>query len=205
MLLRILLICLYITPIAQPALAAPKPRPFSDEGLLIIRPTPPQANEASCNLEIYREPGVERITDLECSDLPSLDPVIMSRPGEYPVAVTGKKLDWLQIAYDDAGREGWLEISRSWDYWNWSSFLKGRSARLLPGLKKDLYLLRSEPSSGSPQLDTLSRQKSLRIVEIQDDWALVLVDFTSYGWLRWRDNDGRFAISIDDNFDPQKH
>ena len=79
------------------------------------------------------------------------------------------------------------------------------AARLLPGLKKDLYLLRRDPHPASPQLETLSRQKSLRIIDVRDDWALVLVDVTTPGWLRWRDGDGRFTISIDDKFDPQKH
>ena len=46
--------------------------------------------------------------------------------------------------------------------------------------------------------------KNLRIIEIRDEWALVLVDLTTHGWLRWKDNDGRFAISIDNPFEPQK-
>jgi hypothetical protein len=119
--------------------------------------------------------------------------------------VTGKKGNWLHIIYDDAGREGWLESSRGWEYATWNAYLKGRAARILPGLKKDLYLLRRDPSPKAPELETLSRQKNLRILDVREDWALVLVDLTAYGWLRWRDGDGRFTISLDDRFDPQKH
>jgi hypothetical protein len=126
------------------------------------------------------------------------------RSGESALAVMGKKGDWLRVAYDEAGHEGWLAMPRYWEYSPWRVFLKGRSARLLPGLKKEFYLLRREPASTSPQLDTLSRQKNLRIIEIRDEWALVLVDLTTHGWLRWKDNDGRFTISIDNPFEPQK-
>lgn len=204
MLFRTLIISLLLTLSALPAFGVAKSRPLSGTGLLVIRPFPPQRDDVS-TLAIYREPGVERIAELDGKDLPPLAPVIQGRNAEYPVAVIGKKGNWLRVAYDDAGREGWLEMPRYWEYSPWGSFLKGRAARLLPGLKKDLYLLRREPSPTSQKIDTLSRQKNLRIIEIKEDWALVLVDLTSYGWMRWRDNDGRFAISIDDKFDPQKH
>lgn len=203
--LRILLLSLLMLQAAGPAFAIPKPRPFTGDGLLVIRPLPAVVTESCCTLPVYREPGVERIIDLETGELPSLAPAIVAREGEYGVAVTGRKGNWLQIAYDDAGREGWLEISRHWDYVPWNSYLKGRGARLLPGLKKEYYLLRGEPSPSASQLDTLSKQKSLRVIDVREDWALVLVDLAAYGWVRWRDGDGRFLISIDDKFDPQKH
>ena len=52
----------------------------------------------------------------------------------------GKKGSWLKIAYDDAGREGWLEHGA-----RAGSTSPGRSScpaalvRLLPGLKKGFY------------------------------------------------------------------
>ncbi|ACM19294.1 hypothetical protein Geob_0932 [Geotalea daltonii FRC-32] len=206
MILRIILITICLGLSVQTALAAiAPPRPFSGEGLLVIRPFPSRSSEPCCTLPIYGEPGVERITDLESSDLPSLTPVIQGRTGEYAAAVTGKKGNWLHIVYDEAGREGWLKNSRAWEYVTWNHFLKGRAAKLLPGLKKEFYLLRHDPSATAPQLEVLSRQKNLRIIDVREDWALVLVDLTAYGWLRWRDSDGRFTISIDEKFDPQKH
>lgn len=203
--LRTLLIALGLMLLALPALAAPKSRPFAGEGLLVIRPLPLNTTETCCTLPIYLDPGVERVASLEMPEVPSLAPVIKGRAGEFPLVVTAKKGDWLQVIYDDAGREGWLESSRSWDYSTWNTFLKGRAVTLLPGLRKEFYLLRRDPAPSSPQLDTLSRQRSLRIIDIKDDWALVLVDLSAYGWLRWRDGDGRFVIAVDDKFDPQKH
>lgn len=206
MIRRFLTIVILLTvSIASAQAVVPKSRPYGGDGLLIIRPFLPQGDTACCTLPIYREPGVQRIAEMESTDLPSLTPVIQGRPGEQAAVVTGKKGNWLNIIYDDAGREGWVEGARAWDYATWSSFLKGRGAKLLGGLKKDLYQLRRDPSPASPQLDTLSRQKNLRIIDVKDDWALVLVDLTAYGWLRWRDNDGRITLSIDERFDPQKH
>lgn len=197
-------VCLALS--AQGTLAAPaKPRPHSGDGILIIRPLPSMGDEPCCSLPLYREPGVERVAEVKGNELPSLAPALQGRIGEFTAAVTGKKGDWLHIIYDDAGREGWLENSRSWEYAAWNTFLKGRAAKVLPGLRKELYLLRRDPSPAAPQIETLSRQKNLRIIEIRDDWALVLVDLAAYGWLRWRDNDGRFTISLDEKFDPQKH
>ncbi|WP_243369847.1 hypothetical protein [Geotalea sp. SG265] len=190
----------------QGTLAAPsKSRPHSGDGILMIRTLPSLGNDPSGTLPLYREPGVERVAELKSHELPSLAPVLQGRGGEFPAAVTGKKGNWLHIIYDDAGREGWLESSRGWEYATWNTFLKGRGVKVLPGLKKEFYRLRRDPSPAAPQLEALSRQKNLRIIEIREDWALVLVDFTAYGWLRWRDGDGRFTISLDDRFDPQKH
>ncbi|WP_243688891.1 hypothetical protein [Geotalea toluenoxydans] len=134
MILRIILITICFGLSVQTALAAiAPPRPFSGEGLLVIRPFPSRSSEPCCTLPIYGEPGVERITDLERSDLPSLTPVIQGRTGEYSAAVTGKKGNWLHIVYDDAGREGWLESSRAWEYVTWNHFLKGRAQNFCPG------------------------------------------------------------------------
>jgi len=204
MLLRTLALFILLALSALPAFGAPTPRPFCGEGLLIIRPFTPERDHDIRALAIYAEPGVERVTELDSGKLPSLAQVIEGRSGEATLAVMGKKGNWLRVAYDEAGHEGWLEMPRYWEYSPWRVFLKGRRARLLPGLKKEFYLLRREPSSTSPQLDTLSRQKNLRIIEIRDEWALVLVDLTTPGWLRWKDNDGRFTISVDNPFESQK-
>ena len=205
MIFRSIAITLLLSFLYMPAFGQSKTRPFSGSGLLLIQPLSTGQEQDVQSLAIYREPGVERIADIDPGKLPQLAPVMEGHSGAYPVAVIGKKGDWLKISYDDAGREGWLEMSRFWNYSPWASCLKGHVARILPGLKKEYYILYRDPSVNAPQLNTISRQKSLRIIEIREDWALVLVDSTAYGWLRWRDNDGRFAISIDDRFDPQKH
>jgi hypothetical protein len=109
----------------------------------------------------------------------------------------GKKGNWMRIAYDDAGREGWVEMARWWDYTTWEDFLKGRSARLLPGLKKGVYALRAVPSETSLLTGPLSVREKLRLIEIRGDWALVISDSGLSGWLPWRDGDGRFQINLE--------
>jgi len=109
------------------------------------------------------------------------------------------------IAYDDAGREGWVEMARWWEYCPWEDFLKGRVARLLPGLKKERYSLRAGPSETSSQTSPLSGVEELRLIAVRDDWVLVITDSGQQGWFSWRDGDGRFQISVGEKINPQKH
>jgi hypothetical protein len=109
----------------------------------------------------------------------------------------GKKADWLRIAYDEADREGWVAMGRSWEYLPWDEFLPGRSARLLPGLKKSWYTLRRAPAETAVENGALTPQNSFRITKIIDDWALVQIGTSAPGWLQWRDSSGRFLIFID--------
>ena len=199
----IIFLCLACIPVA--AAGAAQPRPFSGYGLLIIRPfnTEQPANPAP--LTFYREPGVERIAVRAVGDIPLLSSVLPPAAAEYPLAVMGKRGNWMLIAYDDAGREGWVEMARWWEYCPWEAFLKGRVARLLPGLKKDSYDLHAGPSETSPQAGPLSGAEVLRLIEVRDDWALVITDSGRHGWLSWRDGDGRLQIAVGEKINPQKH
>ncbi|KAF0220484.1 MAG: hypothetical protein FD174_1138 [Geobacteraceae bacterium] len=203
--LRTLIASLLILLFAIPAHGAPKPRPYSGIGLLIIHSFTAQRTADMAGIPIYQAPGVGRFAEIEASELPQLSPVLKSADGKYSVIVLGKQGTWLRIVYDDAGRAGWIHKERYWEFVRWESFLKGREIQLLPGLKKGLYALHKEPSETSPILGTLTRQKNLRVIETEDDWCLVIVDLTVAGWLRWRDEDGRFLIAVDEKFDPQKH
>lgn len=201
---RALLAALCLALLPFPSLAAPQPRPFTGSGMLLIRPFPPELPAGLVPIVLYREPGVGRIAELTANQLPSLDTVRGPVGGARPVAVMGKKGNWLRIAYDDAGREGWVEAARRWEYLPWDAFLPGRSARFLPGLKKGEYVLRASPIETAPQLPPLTGGESLRLIEVQDDWALAAVDTGLRGWLRWRDRDGRFRITVGEKPTPQK-
>lgn len=178
-----------------------KVRPDTGKGILLVRPFSAERQADMGPLILYREPGVARISEFETSRLPRLDQIISIPEGELAMAVVSRKGEWLRLVYDEAGREGWLKMERYWRYTPWETFLKGRSARLLPGLKNSYYSLRREGSDRSPQLENLSRNKSLKIIEVKGDWMLALVDLTSLGWLRWRDSDGRFLISLTEQID----
>lgn len=180
----------------SPAKAAPKQRPATGSGFLVIRPLTPQRPADIATLALYRAPGVERITGISAAGLPGLAPVMTPRPGEQMLAVTGKKGNWLRVAYDDAGREGWLAMARYWEYTPWEAFLPGQTVRLLAGLKKGCYSLRNAAGDAAGQLSTLTGKTPLRVVHTTGDWIMVTVDRTSSGWIRWRDVDGRFTISV---------
>jgi hypothetical protein len=195
--IRTLLISLSLALISLPAGGAPQPRPFTGLGVVVIRPFIPERAAELAAIPLYREPGVGRIAERAAGAIPGLSPVLNLPAGTYPVAVMGKKGNWLRIAIDDAGREGWVEMARWWEYLPWDDFLKGRIARLLPGLKKGEYALRSEPGETAPQSATLSGRENLRLIEVRDDWALAVAAPAVTGWLRWRDGDGRFQISLD--------
>lgn len=177
--------------------APPKPRPFTGSGLLVIRPFPPADSGSPCTLVLYRDPGVGRIAEPACAALPLLTRVLTPSAGGFPVAVMGKKGGWMKIAYDDADREGWIEMGRSWSYLPWDEFLPGRTARLLPGLKKPLYAVRQSPSETAGEIGNLTPQETFRIMETSDGWALVRNGAAPPGWLQWRDSGGRFLIFID--------
>ena len=195
--MRTLLIFLFLASFFLPSAGAQQFRPLSGSGVVIIRPLNPESPVAPEPIPFYRDPGVARIADRPAGEIPSLSSILKMPVGEYPLAVMGKKGNWLRIAYDDAGREGWVEMARRWDYITWEDFLKGRVARFLPGLKKDIYPLRAGSSATAPQTGALSGKEVLRITEVADDFALVITDSGLSGWLPWRDGDGRFLITID--------
>lgn len=176
--------------------APPKPRPYTGSGMLIIRSPASPDSDQQCTLVLYREPEVGRVAEPACGTLPLLTQVMEPPAGEYPVAVMGKKGGWLKIAYDQAGREGWLRMARVWDYLPWEEFLPGRTARLLPGLKKAYYELRCGSAAAAQELGTLTPESTVRIDRIEGDWMHVTVAPQTAGWLRWRDEGGRFLIAV---------
>ena len=178
-------------------------RPYTGRGLLIIRTALPQENAPPARLILYREPGVGRVADKTAAELPLLTRIFETGTGDYPVAVLGKKGNWLQVAYDEGGRTGWLEVQRRWSYVAWEGFLPGRSFRLLPGLRKEFYTMLAEPSPSAPKLGARTPMEEQRAEKVRGDWlGFSLADGTS-GWLRWRDESGRFLIALPSDNDQQ--
>ena len=126
-----------------------------------------------------------------------MTPAISNPPAIYHLAVTRKNGSWVKVIFDDSGREGWLAMDRGWKFQSWTKYLKGGEVKLLNGLRKEFYQLKTAPSSSSLPTMPVSRDKKLRVVEIDDNWMLVLVDFANSGWLRWKDDDGRLLISVE--------
>lgn len=155
----------------------PPPRPLSGCGVVELKaPAEP--------VTLYAEPGVQRIAELPGNSLPPL-----SSPPLLVASAT--KGGWLRVAYDSAGREGWMEPSRSRPFRSWEEFLPGRRVRILPALKQGLYALRREPVSGAAQRGTLTRGQVVRVVSVREDW----IELGSGLWFRWRDGDGRLTVA----------
>ncbi len=193
--LTVTLLLLITLPLFSAHGAPPKPRPLAGSGILLIRPAPSTETGTTATLVVYREPSVGRIVELAYDKLPLLSRAIALPAGEYAVAVLGRKGDWAKIAYDEAGREGWVELARRWRYIPWSEFLPGRSARLMQGLKKDFYTVRQKPDETSAEVATLPPLKEFRILGAEGVWIRVGAGGALSGWLRWRDGNGRFLIS----------
>lgn len=172
-------------------------RPRAGTGVLFLRPAfAGQADEMK-SIVLYVTPGIERIAMVDAARLPSLAPSVFPPAGVYAVAVTGKRGGWFRVAYDAAGRQGWLEGRRSWDYFSWPDFLPGRFATLLSDLRATLTQLRAEPSDDSPSLGRILPEQRFRILEVSHDWARVGNEGGLSGWLRWRDRDGKLLLAVE--------
>jgi hypothetical protein len=192
---RIVSILLLLLPLSASG-ALPKLRPYTGIALLLLRPAPSGDPGKPPTLVCYREPGIGRIAEPGYGNIPLLRQVVEAPPGEFPVAVLGKRGTWLKIAYDGADREGWIEMGRRWDLIPWEEYLPGRAARFLPGLKKIFYLLRNTPSMTDRTGETLAPESVVRIDRVAGDWVGVTVAPGKTGWLRWRDDEGRFLITV---------
>lgn len=182
-LLSILLLLLLGSAAAQAA--PPRPRPYSGSGVLAVKADP---SGEPAPLVMYQEPGVLRVAELERGALPRL----AGSAAEPLLAVSARRGEWLRLAYDEAGREAWLKKPRAWSYLTWQEFLPGRPVRLLPGLKKGLYLIRGQARDEAPESGTLTRDQAVLPLQVEGDWARL----QGTGWFRWRDGDGRLTISL---------
>jgi hypothetical protein len=166
-------------------------RPYTGIGVLILRVA---ADELNDHLPLYEEPGLSRLGSLNPAKIPRYDGIFGAAPAAAPLVVTGRKGPWLRVAYDDAGREAWLNPARPSAFQPWDFFLKDHVSRLLPGLQKKYYQLYQHP--GRMVLASLTTSQFLKVLRLENDWAMVLSDQNSLGWLRWRDEDGRLLIGV---------
>ena len=188
---------------AAPQRAPQQMRPYSGIGVLLLATDKGRDNGQEEPLYLYEEPAVLRIGALDSSQAPPYEWIFSRNVSRLPLIVTARKGDWLRVAYDDAGRLGWLDPRQREVFQPWDILLKGKSCRLLSGLRKQYYQIFRKPGE-MPMMSSAAQKLSFKVLKLDGDWALVMPDQTKLGWLRWRDEDGRLLISVDMDDDPQK-
>ncbi len=66
---------------------------------------------------------------------------------------------------------------------------------MLPGLRKLYYQVFRQAGKMPVTAPALPRQ-SFKVVKLEGDWALIMPDQDTLGWLRWRDEDGRLLVGF---------
>jgi hypothetical protein len=168
-------------------------RPYSGIGVLFL-PLAASETDTEEPLYLYQEPGVARIGAISASLQTGYKWLFGKQNGITPLIVMARKGNWLRVCYDDAGREAWLDPGRLGTFQPWDRYLKRTVIHLLAGLQPQYYQLYRQP--GLAPGGVLTPRQQLRIVNLDDDWAMVLADQATIGWLRWRDEDGRLTISL---------
>lgn len=197
--MRILTAIVALLLVAAAAWAAPpaprKIRPYSGIGILMLKPSV-AATDADTHepLQLYEEPAISRLGALNPGRVPPYEWIFGPAGAFLRLVVTARKGEWLQVAYDDAGREAWLNPRRSAVFQPWAIFFKGQTGRLLPGLQKRYYQVFQQPGKGV--LASLTPRQPFRVVKLENDWAMVMSGQNGLGWLRWRDEDGRLLMGL---------
>jgi len=202
-------LCLAITLAAillsYSSVLAASERPRAGQGLLFLRPAFPEQGDEIKSIVLYETPGVERIGVLDVTRLPSLAPAVSSPFGGQAIAVTGTRGNWFRVAYDDAGREGWVEGRRFWTYFTWPDFLVGRSVVVLPGLRPALTQLLLAPSDDAQSLGLITSEQRMRVLEVRDEWLRISSEGSLSGWFRWRDRDGKLLVAVEVKSAPREY
>jgi hypothetical protein len=167
-------------------------RPYTGIGLVVFS----QADSAAAQelqVPLYEEPALSRIGILNSSQLTGNEWIFDPSDGMPPLVVSARKGNWLQIYFDDAGREAWIEPQGKGAFQTWEQFLKQHTSRLLPGLQAQFYQIQQQ---NGKLLGTLTPKQTFKVLKLENNWALVLTGQGQIGWLRWCDDDGRLLVGV---------
>lgn len=180
--------------VASTEAAPQKMRPYTGIGLWLLTINP-GADSTADPLFLYEQPGIFRSSELNTGVVPAHDWIFEADATLLPLFVMSRKGSWFKVVHDDAGREAWLKPGRRGMFKSWPVFLKGKTGHLLPGLQKKHYQFSTQPA-GIPRLP-ISSKEYFKIVRVENDQALVLLNNQTLGWLNWRDEDGRLLVGVD--------
>ena len=183
-------------PEAAPTIAkTTKMRPYTGIGMLLLPTLQENVAEQPEPLSLYEEPAIARMGKLQWSRMPSNEWVFGVGRSTVPLIVTSKKGSWLRVIYDESGKEAWLKYPPKAKFQFWDSFLKGQSASLLIGLQKKYY--QTSQQLGGDASGTLAGRQVFKVIKVDKDWAMVMLNKDTLTWLRWRDEDGRMLIGLE--------
>ena len=171
-------------------LAAPKMRPYSGIGVLQL-----SSVGVTDALQLYNDPGIARCCRVETTTIKELNSWLFGADRPPSLLVIARKGDWLEVEHDDAGRSGWIMQERRWTYTPWEQYLKGKQIQFLRNSPKKLIQVVARP--GAAEGKPLPPRQSMKVIMGQGDWAYVLLDQSSGGWIRWRDSDGRLLVGFE--------
>ena len=168
-------------------------RPYTGIGLFVFN----QADKAPSQelpLQLYEEPGLQRVGMLSYARLSGNEWIFVVPDGASPLIVSARKGGWLRVTYDDAGREAWVEPENRGLFQSWEQFLKLQTGGMLPGLQPQYYQLQQQP--GGKLLGTLTPKQVFKVLKLENNWSMVLTDQEQIGWVRWCDDDGRLNVGV---------
>ncbi|QOX80229.1 hypothetical protein FY034_15225 [Trichlorobacter lovleyi] len=186
--LTLIILILFVS--TTTVLATPKMRPYSGIGVLQI-----SSVGVTDAIRLYSDPGIGRCCKVETTAIKELNGWLFGEELSPSLLVTARKGDWLEVEHDDAGRSGWIMQERRWIYTPWEQYLKGKLALFLRNSPKKMTQVLPRP--GAAEGTPLKPKQPMKIILAQGDWAYVLLDQNSAGWIRWRDSDGRLLVGFD--------
>lgn len=175
------------------AATPPRMRPYTGIGLFVFNPVD-RSRANKLQMQLYEEPGLQRVGMLNDSRLSGNDWIFGLPEGTSPLVVSARKGDWLRVTFDEAGREAWLEPENQGSFQSWEQFLKTQTGRMLPGLQPQYYQLQQQPAGRL--LSTLTPRQAFKVLRLEGAWGMVLTDQGQMGWVRWSDDDGRLLVGI---------
>ena len=178
---------------AQSAANPPKMRPYSGIGIFILQ-APDSEHVGAEPLHLYEEPGIFRHGEFDRSGTTANEWIFGVEKSRILLVVMARKGSWLKVCYDDAGREAWIDPQRRGTFKTWEQFMRGEIGRLLPALRKPYYQLYRQP--GVDPLSVLTPKQMFKVIKLENNWAMIMSDQSTIGWLRWRDEDGRLLVGF---------
>jgi hypothetical protein len=163
----------------------------SSVGVLQLAPL----NAAEIDFYVAADTKARRSSVCSRATLPTLfDGSGTKRSNSSTVVVLDKQENWLKVACNPNNEFAWIAMKEGWKYLAWKEYLKNKKIEMLPKLNPDNYNIYDAEEKSV--LMTLKPKDSIEVFSVIENWALVKLNKTQIGWLRWKDNQGRILVAV---------